>query len=345
MSRSTKGISSDALASVTRRTGLSKRTALIGAAVGFPASAALLMLSLRSLDTAALGDSVRGADATALALAVCASSLVYVIQAARWRLIARAQPSPPFGRFLEWAIGAVAVNNVVPGRPGDVLRVEWLSRGARMPRTRALASVVVDRGLDLVVLLAAFALSYPAAEHAAWLDRIGLGALALGGVGAMVAGAAAYFALRVRSEAASRLVRAVADVAREAATRMKGWRGVAAVAFSVLAWSTWAVSAWLVASSLGIALSPVDLLFVTAVINVGVAIPSSPGFIGTYQWLSVSALSLLGVNHTDAFAFSVLMHAAWFVPTTLAGAVLLLRKAPPMIAVALRQRPSESNAA
>jgi uncharacterized protein (TIRG00374 family) len=345
MSRSTKGISSDARASMNRPTGLSNRTALIGAAVGFPASAALLMLSLRSLDTSALVDSVRGADATALALAVYASSLVYLIQAVRWRLIARAQPSPPFARFLDWAIGAVAVNNVVPGRPGDVLRIEWLSRGARMPRTRALASVVVDRGLDLVVLLAAFALSYPAAEHAVWLDRIGFGALVVAGVGAALAAAAALLALRVRPEATSRLSRAIAEVAREVPTRMKGWRGVAAVALSVLAWSTWAVSAWLVASSLGIALSPVDLLFVTAVINVGVVIPSSPGFIGTYQWLSVSALGLLGVNHTDAFAFSVMMHAAWFVPTTLAGAVLVLRKAPPVIAVALRQRPSESNVA
>jgi uncharacterized protein (TIRG00374 family) len=325
--------------------GLSKRTLLFGAAIGFPASGILLVLSLRSLDTSALGDSVRGAHPTALALAVCLSSLVYVVQAARWRLISRAQPSPSFARFLDWAIGAVAVNNVVPGRPGDVLRIEWLSRGARMPRTRALASVVVDRGLDLVVLLAAFALSYSAAAHAKWLDRVGLGALAIAGIGAVLVALVAVFARRVKPKATSRLAHVVAEVTREAALRLKGWRGLAAVALSVLAWSIWAISAWFVASSLGLALSPMDLLFVTAVINVGVAIPSSPGFIGTYQWLSVSALSLLGVNHTDAFAFSVLMHAAWFVPTTLAGAALILRKAPPVVAVALREQPSESNVA
>ena len=345
MSRSTKGISSGAPEATTRRSGLSRRTLLFGVAAGFPASAILLTLSLRSLDTSALGASVRGARASALALAVCASSLVYVVQAARWRLIAQADPSPSFGRFLDWAIGAVAVNNVVPGRPGDVLRIEWLSRGARMPRTRALASVVVDRGLDLVVLLGAFALSYSVAEHAVWLDRIGLGALVLAAAGTVLVALAAPFAMRVKPETTGRVARAIADVARQAGTRLRGWRGVAAVLLSVLAWSTWAVSAWLVASALGIALGPLDLLFVTAVINVGVAIPSSPGFIGTYQWLSVSALGLLGVNHTDAFAFSVLMHAAWFVPTTLAGAVLVLRKAPPVVAVALRSRPSESNVA
>jgi glycosyltransferase 2 family protein len=345
MSRSTKEMPSGSPESMPTRRGLSKRSLLIGAAIGFPASAILLLLSLGSLDTAALGDSVRGASPSALALAVCASSLVYVVQALRWRLVARAEPSPSFARFLDWAIGAVAVNNVVPGRPGDVLRIEWLSRGARMPRTRALASVIVDRGLDLVVLLAAFAVAYPAVEHAAWLERVGLGALVVAGIGGIVVAGAALFARRVKPEATSRVARLVADVTREARMRLRGWRGLAAVALSVLAWSTWALSAWLVASSLGLSLSVVDLVVVTAVINVGVAIPSSPGFIGTYQWLGVSALALLGVDHTQAFAFAVLMHAAWFVPTTLAGAVLVLRKLPPVIAVALGNRQSQSNVA
>lgn len=329
MSRSTQG----ATQSTSRPRGLSKRRLLFGAAVGFPASGLLLMLSLRSLDGAALGASVRSAQPSALALAVCASSLVYVVQATRWRLIARAQPSPSLGRFLDWVVGAVAVNNVVPGRPGDVLRIEWLSRGAPMSRTRSLASVGVDRGLDLGVLVAALALSYPAVEHAAWLDRVGVGALFVGALGLLLVVAAARLARRAKPESAGRVLRGIAAVAREAGLRLRGWRALAGVALSVLAWSMWAVSAWLVASSLGIGLSPVDLVFVTAVINVGVAIPSSPGFIGTYQWLSVSALGLLGVDHTDAFAFSVLMHAAWFVPTTLAGAVLVVRKLPPAVAV------------
>ena len=67
----------------------------------------------------------------------------------------------------------------------------------------------------------------------------------------------------------------------------------------------WAVSAWLVARSLGIELSLVEAVFVTAVINLGVAIPSSPGFIGTYQWLGVSALALFGVPTEEALAFSI----------------------------------------
>jgi uncharacterized membrane protein YbhN (UPF0104 family) len=105
---------------------------------------------------------------------------------------------------------------------------------------------------------------------------------------------------------------------------------------SALAWSAWAGGAWLVASAVGLSLSPLELAFITAVMNLGVALPSSPGFIGTYQWLAVAGLGLFDVGRTDAFAFSVLMHAVWFVPTTLAGVALAVWTAAPSTGLAAR---------
>ena len=52
----------------------------------------------------------------------------------------------------------------------------------------------------------------------------------------------------------------------------------------------------------------------TGLVNLGTAVPSSPGFVGTYQWLCVSALGLFGVGRAEAFAFRSLLQAAWFVP-------------------------------
>ena len=85
----------------------------------------------------------------------------------------------------------------------------------------------------------------------------------------------------------------------------------------------WGIAAILVAESLGIELGLVDALFVAGVMNLGVAIPSSPGFVGTYQWLGVASLGLLGVADDEALAFSILLHASWYVPTTLVGGVAL----------------------
>ena len=99
-----------------------------------------------------------------------------------------------------------------------------------------------------------------------------------------------------------------------------------ALLLSAVAWGIWACAAALVCRSLGISLSPIELVFVTAVINLGVVIPSSPGFIGTYQWLAVSALGVVGVDGDVAIAFSLLMQAVWFIPTMLVGGVIAIRE-------------------
>jgi uncharacterized membrane protein YbhN (UPF0104 family) len=185
--------------------------------------------------------------------------------------------------------------------------------------------------LDVVALVVALALTYPVMQHVLWLDRLEIVAGLVGLLVVMLLVAAIVYARRSRVSPAGRVRRVFANAGREAGNRLHGWRGVGAMLLTLLAWGAWALSAWLVASALGIALSPGEVVFVTSVLNLGVAVPSSPGYIGTYQWLAVSALGLLGVNHTEAFAFSVLMHASWFIPTTIAGVVLALRKLTPAI--------------
>ena len=80
---------------------------------------------------------------------------------------------------------------------------------------------------------------------------------------------------------------------------------------------------FLVARSVGIDLAPLDAVFVASALALGVAIPSSPGYVGTYQWLGVASLGLLDVPVNEALAFSILMQASWYIPTTLVGGAIL----------------------
>lgn len=321
----------------------SRRAMVTGALVGIPVSVALLLLSLRHLDGHELRASFARANVGTVVLAVAVMSVVYVVQAARWRVISDA-PSVRLGRFVEWVVTAVAVNNVVPGRVGDLLRTEWVSRGTRRSRAASVSSVVVDRGLDVVVLVLALVLTYPFVPHAAWLRDFWLVGGAAGVLVCALFCAAVVYARRARGSKVGGLRAQVVEVVQRTGSVVHSRRGVSAALLSALAWAMWALGAWLVASSLGVSLTPLEVLFVTAVLNLGVAIPSSPGFIGTYQWLGVSALGVLGVGHTRAFAFAVVVHAAWFVPTTVAGAALALRRVPHAVVGALAYRPSRNHA-
>jgi uncharacterized protein (TIRG00374 family) len=321
---------------------LRSRAALVGLLVGVPLSMLFLWLAVRNADLGDVWSVLAESDVGLVALAVTAFAGVYAGQAVRWRKIART-PSVSTGRFGEMVVSGVAVNNVLPGRVGDLLRARWLQVAAQIPAGRALATVFVDRAFDVFALVTFLAISLPFVASADWLRRIAVGGLVLlAAVGVVFVGARAYTRRRARDRRDGRgLVRRIArDTVEGLAEPLGRMRAAGLGAVSLGTWAMWGLAAWLVARSLGIELSPVEAVFVTAVINLGVAIPSSPGFIGTYQWLGVSALGLIGVGTDEALAFSILMQAVWYVPTLLVGGALLLRRAiRAMRPVAARQVP------
>jgi glycosyltransferase 2 family protein len=309
-----------------------RRNVIGGLVIGLPASALFLYVATRGLDPGEVADVVRHTSLGWVALALAAIGIVYSAQALRWRQIAHAADIDlPWHSFLWMVICGVAVNNVVPGRVGEILRGYWLSQESGAPAARAFSTVIVDRASDVLVLVAGLLISYPFVPHPSWLRHLVWVALL-----ASLAIAAVLLACRFYVRHRARGGRSVPDWARShwlgrqlsrlvrgAAAPVTGRYALVVAGLSVVAWSGFVLSAWLVATALGIEVTLIEMVFVTAVVNLGVAIPSSPGFIGTYQWLCVSALGLFGVARPAAFAFSVLLQAVWFVPTTLTGLVLL----------------------
>jgi glycosyltransferase 2 family protein len=302
-----------------------RRAALVGLAIGVPASLLFLWLAFRGANVDTVWDVAREADLWAIALAVAAIGAVYAFQAARWRRLA-ASEHPGLVGFGEMVLGAVACNNVLPGRLGELFRARWLAVAAPMPSGRALATVGLDRGSDVVALFAFLVVSLPFVTSARWVTRIVIGsALLIVLLLTLLAAARAYSQRRHRDRRErGRLRRIARDIVDTLAEPLGRRRAAGALALSGAAWGAFAVAVWLVARSIGIELTPLECVFVTGVLNLGVAIPSSPGFVGTYQWLAVSSLAVVDVAREDALAFSILLQASWYLPTTLVGGALLL---------------------
>jgi uncharacterized protein (TIRG00374 family) len=302
----------------------SGRLRTLVALVGVPIGLVFLWLAVRDADLQAVWDSLRAARAGLVGLAVAALGVVYVLQATRWRRIADT-PEVGISRFVEMTVSGVAVNNVLPGRIGDFLRARWLGLAARMPAGRAFGTVVLDRAFDLVVLVALLVLGIAAVASSGWLVELAAaGAFVVAGFIAVLLLSRTYVGRRGRDRRERGLLRGLVRDTVERLAEPLGRRHLLVwLALSVAAWSMWAVAALLVARSLEIDLSVTDALFVTAVLNLGSAVPSSPGYVGTYEWLGVASLGLVGVDKETALAFTILLHAAWYVPTTVVGAVAL----------------------
>ena len=295
---------------------------------GIAISAVFLWLAFRDADVDEVRAVLSDARLGLVLLAVGALGCGYLLQATRWRSIASA-PALTLRHFYAMLLAGLAANNVLPVRIGELVRAGWLSRDARMPGGRALGTVALDRACDVVALVIFLVVGLQVVPASDWLKR-----LVIGGFLALFVIAAALVFARVytRSRGETRhergrvrkIIRDTIDMLAEPIGRRRAgiW-----LLLSLGAWGLSSLASLLVARSLGIDLAPLEAVFVTASLALGVAIPSSPGYIGTYQWLGVASLGLLDIPVNEALAFAILMQATWFVPTTLVGGGVIVVRA------------------
>lgn len=282
----------------------------------------LLWLAVRDADLDAVRRALQAARIELVVLAVVVLAVGYGFQAARWRSVARA-PGLGGRAFYGMLLGGLACNNVLPIRVGELMRARWLSRDAPMAGGRAFGSVVLDRMCDVVTLAAFLAVSVQVVAPSAWLLRLELGTLValIAIAGALVVARAHMGRRRRKSVRRSRgtLARILLDTLDMLGEPIGRRRAATWLVLSACAWGLSALATALVARSVGIDLTPLQAVFVTSSLALGVAVPSSPGYIGTYQWLGVVSLGLLDVPVEQALASAILLQASWYIPTTLAG--------------------------
>ena len=303
---------------------MSRRAVWVALVIGLPVSALMLWLATRNADLGRVRETIADAEPWTVASALVVMAAVFFLQAVRWRgIVGLGRPSRL--RCYELVIAGLACNNVLPGRLGDFMRARWIAVEANLPSGRGLATVVLDRTFDVVALVVFVCVAVPTVVDATWLVRIAVGGvILLAGVAIVRVLAHRYTSTRARDRRQRSVVRMVIRDTLEGLAEPLGRRRVAkAAGLSIAAWGMWALAAILVARSLGIDLGLLDALFVAAIVNLGVAIPSSPGYVGTYQWLCVESLGILGIGREEALAFSILLHAIWYVPTTLVGVSIL----------------------
>jgi hypothetical protein len=80
----------------------------------------------------------------------------------------------------------------------------------------------------------------------------------------------------------------------------------------------------LVIRCLGIQTRFMAAVVLLVILQAGVSVPSTPGKVGVFQYLSVLGLSLFGVGKAPGLAFGLIIHLLVFLPAAIMAAVFLL---------------------
>jgi uncharacterized protein (TIRG00374 family) len=305
--------------------------ARVSAWFGLAVSAGAIAWLVRSYDWAGLVEAFRAADWRWLLAAPLLLVPNWLLRAARWRGLFPAEFKPRLSSAFIATMTGYLFNNLLPARAGELMRVHWIGRRDRLPRSTALGTVVVERTLDLLVLLALLALvlfSHPLPSWATHAGKVvalaaaaGLAVLVLLGLaGERMVGLTLPWlgflpaALVRRLDVSGRaFLGGVSPILRAAS--LLGFAGLTA-----MIWLLELAMVQLLAYSFALPLTPGGTLFVMLAMALGTMVPASPGYIGTFEFFGLSALALLGISGSAALGFVVALHAVLLLGTSAAGA-------------------------
>ena len=302
--------------------------------VGIVFSAVFLALALTGIEWGQVWQAFRQADWRYLLVAAAMLVAFLVARAVRWRILL----GPTVHLREAFAVTNIGylVSNVLPLRLGDPARGVAIGLGGRVKVSAALTTVVVERVLDMLIVVLLLAFTLPFVGEAGWLRSAGL---AGGLAGAIALAVLVTLALRPAwSERALRWVLRVMPRLDEErwVARLHGFlEGLAALrsprrATGLLGWSVviWMCSAGFYFGVLRAFIARptlVQAVFLTCAIGLGVALPSSPGAMGVFHSVARYALQLpFGVANEQAVAIAFTSHALNYVLMSLLGLAGLL---------------------
>jgi glycosyltransferase 2 family protein len=314
--------------------------------VGLVVTIGLLAWALHGVDARALVGHLRRANPWLMLATITLATCTFPLRAIRWRLMLRGTSGTPLPLGPLWhatAIGFMA-NNLLPVRAGEIARAYAARQAAAVRFTTALASIAVERVFDglMLVALLTLALVVPSFPRHAMIGGVRLAGLATAGA-ALFAGIlvvallvvhrpAPWIALLARVAHALLPLRLADRVTHLAQGLVAGLevlkspgRFLGVVAWSLVLWLVNAASFAVCFRAFGLPVPPEGAFLLQGVIGFGVALPSSPGFVGVFEAATRGTLALYGVDATRAVSYAVAYHVGTFFPITLLGLASLSR--------------------
>jgi glycosyltransferase 2 family protein len=266
----------------------------------------------------------------ALIPAIGCLAVMLLVRAYRWQRFVEPLQLVPFAPFLSATLIGFMANDVLPLRAGELIRVYALARLASVRISTALATVVLERVWDTVgvsILLVVLLLNFPIPT---WLARVNLVIFA-GSILVLVMG----WILAHRGEAGlTWLPPRIAAIAGHFIHGFSALRSpslvVWAFVLSVLIWTSLVTFYWILLRACGFSLPVTASLMVTVLTVFAAALPAAPGYVGTFQYATVLALSFFSIPKEEALGFSIVAHVGQLLPVIIAGFVELLRTRLPL---------------
>ena len=317
--------------------------------LGLLISALFLYLVLRKIDYSTLWQVLRSANYLWIVPGVVVYFIALWARSWRWHYLLRPLKALPTRTMFPIVTIGYAGNNIFPARAGEVVRAVVLKRKQGVPISASLATIIVERVFDGIVMLAfvfvnlaeltrltgvtldVAGLKIGIREVAIWGSVVFFGALAVFLVAAMFPSLTdRLLTWLVQRLAPARLREKILGISRRFLAGLESLRSpfdVLMVFFtSVLIWLLETVKYWFVMHAFNFSVSFFALMLMNGVVNLATTIPSAPGYLGTFDLPGIAVLQAYNISFDTAASYTFVLHIALWFPVTALGLYYMFRE-------------------
>jgi len=310
--------------------------------LGLIVSAVFLWLALRGLKLEEVFDIIRAANPVWLLPGVAVYFVAVVARTWRWQALLRPLKVVSVRKLFTVVVIGYMGNNIYPARIGELLRAYVLRRNEQISISSSLATIVVERLFDgLVVLLLVF-LVLPSAQ-AQWDLPGSMRALIAAGSFLFFTALVVFLALAARPDIASRVygflivrliphrlrarVGELLDRFMTGLSALRDFRQVLIIfLITLVIWLLETATYWLVMQAFPFEVPFTTLMLMNGVANLVTTIPALPGYVGTFDLPGIAVLVASGVDPEIATSYTLVLHAVLWLPVTLLGFYYMVRQ-------------------
>ncbi|HTR39962.1 MAG TPA: lysylphosphatidylglycerol synthase transmembrane domain-containing protein [Bryobacteraceae bacterium] len=314
----------------------SKRGKRVLLAVTLVVSVACLVWWVNSVSWPELLEDVRELDWRWVSIAAVADVLVYIIQGWRWSLLLLpVAPVSPWSSTGAVFVGLFA-NEVQPLHAGELIRCFLMARWGKIPISVTLASALIERVFDGVLLIASLFISLRYIRHFPFTrgQARGIGIISTGSISLtvliLICAALLAVAMYWREQTLDKLLDVplfswahvfIEDLHRIGHSRYLYFSAAVSIPYLLLQ----IVPIYALMQAYGfqtVLWSQAATLMV--LLRLGGVLPQAPGNIGLFQVVSTLVLTLFGIPGDMARRFAGILFAGVTVPLLVVGLIALI---------------------
>lgn len=302
--------------------------------VGIGLSALFLWLALRHTNWSDIRQAFSNASFWPLIPMFACLFGFYCLKAIRWSVLLSPTHNVSTRKLVPAMMAGVAGNNLLPAHLGELVRVYYAGSRLNIPKSTVLATLVLERVLDIIVVLGILAVAFVFGGFSQAL--IGAGALLLGiavivilfcvaltlysnQVVEFITNRFTFLSVQSRQKIVNQLVNVGAGLAALREGHLYG----RVLLNSLIQWLLQAGCIYCALIAFQLDVSPMVAIVILGITVAGLALPTSPGFFGTIEYCFVLGLATVGVDASTALSAAIYYHVPIWLTVTLGGLLIV----------------------